>query len=78
MLIRDEDTQIVALGIVNAMVPKLSATELQTFLPAITGFSNHPSVACRQIMMKILMWTYDNYRYCVQSLIYMKTSFCCT
>ncbi|XP_048363545.1 DNA-dependent protein kinase catalytic subunit isoform X2 [Sphaerodactylus townsendi] len=59
---RDDERQTVCLDIVNKMLPKLKAAELQELLPTVTGFISHPSPLCRGRMYDILMWIYDNYR----------------
>ncbi|KAL8588517.1 hypothetical protein ACOMHN_043866 [Nucella lapillus] len=59
---RDEDTQLVSLRISRSLAPRLTGKELLSLMPAITGFSTHPSALCRHTMLDCLMWIYDNYR----------------
>ncbi|CAL1543153.1 unnamed protein product [Lymnaea stagnalis] len=59
---RDEETQIVSLKIVRALMVKLTGAELLHLLQAMTRYSGKRNPSCRKIILDILMWAYDNYR----------------
>ncbi|KAH9508229.1 hypothetical protein Btru_050515 [Bulinus truncatus] len=60
---RDEDTQLISLKIVRAMMSSLKGSELLSLLRIVTtSFSGRSNPACRKIMLDIFMWAYDNYR----------------
>uniref|UniRef100_A0A0P4W3R0 non-specific serine/threonine protein kinase n=1 Tax=Scylla olivacea TaxID=85551 RepID=A0A0P4W3R0_SCYOL len=59
---KEESTQLVSLELVNAVLPRLTPSQVLYFLPGITGFASHPGAKCREMMYDILFWIYDNFR----------------
>lgn len=60
---REASTQLVALQLVNAVMPRLTPSQLLYFMPGVVAFASHPAPSCRETMYDVLFWVYDNFRW---------------
>ncbi|ROT76685.1 putative DNA-dependent protein kinase catalytic subunit-like [Penaeus vannamei] len=58
---KEASTQLVALQLVNAVMPRLTPSQLLYFMPGVVAFASHPAPSCRETMYDVLFWVYDNF-----------------
>ncbi|XP_063611241.1 DNA-dependent protein kinase catalytic subunit-like [Penaeus indicus] len=58
---KEASTQLVALQLVNAVMPRLTPSQLLYFMPGVVAFATHPAPSCRETMYDVLFWVYDNF-----------------
>lgn len=61
-LLRSKEFQLLALHIVNKIMPKMTITEIGQILPDICAFSNSKYADCRDVMYEIMIFVRKTFR----------------